>query len=48
MELTPTEGATVKTFLIPSTGEGENGDHLGFSHTTEGVQTGTATLENFG
>lgn len=38
MELTPTEGATVKTFPIPSTGEGENGEHLEFSHTTEGYK----------
>lgn len=38
MELTPTEGTTVKTSPIPSTGEGENGEHLEFSHTTEGYK----------
>lgn len=37
MELTPTEGATVKKLPIPSTGEGENGEHLEFSYTTGGL-----------
>lgn len=37
MELTPTEGATGKTFPIPSTGEGENGEHLAFSNYRRGT-----------
>lgn len=38
MELIPTEGATMKKKpLRPSNGEGENGEHTEFSHTTGGV-----------
>lgn len=49
MELIATEGATMKKKLsIPSNGEGENGEHIEFSHTTGGVQTGTISLETFG